>query len=177
MSTSRKCPVPKTPKAPVSEKRRAASRKNIVEFNTANASKQAMKHGATSPDTMAGKLPKGFEDLQGVVDGFYEGWVADAGGRENITKAKEALLWVARGCLAVFAVGLEHVKANGMTDAEGNVQPVLKIIGTYANTMRLNLISAGLERTPRNVTRTLEATLQEIAEKEHTEEPVADENR
>jgi len=125
---------------------------------------------------MAGKLPKGFEELQGVVDGFYEGWVADAGGRENITKAKEALLWVARGCLAVFAVGLEHVKANGMTDAEGNVQPVLKIIGTYANTMRLNLISAGLERTPRNVTRTLEATLQEIAEKEHKDETVPNES-
>jgi hypothetical protein len=169
--------VPKKPKKRATKAQREAGRNNVIQFNESRDGKPALKHGVRSPDTMAGKLPKGFEDLQGVVDGFYEGWVADAGGRENITKAKEALLWVARGCLAVFAVGLEHVKANGMTDAEGNVQPVLKIIGTYANTMRLNLISAGLERTPRNVTRTLEATLQEIAEKEHTEEPVADENR
>jgi hypothetical protein len=42
--------------------------------------------------------------------------------------------------------------------------------------MRLNLVAAGLERTPRNVTRTLEATLQEIAEKEHKDESVADES-
>jgi hypothetical protein len=135
-----------------------------------------LKHGANTPDTMAGRLPKGFEELQGVVDGFFEGWIADAGGRENLTKSKEALLWVARGCLAVFAVGLEHVKAKGLVDAEGDIQPVLKILGTYGNTMRLNLVAAGLERTPRNVTRTLEATLQEIAEKEHKDESVTNES-
>ena len=160
----------------VTRAQRGARRQNIVAFNETRGSKQALKHGATSPDTMAGRLPKGFDELQALVDGFYEGWIADAGGRENLTRSKEALLWVARGCLAVFAVGLEHVKANGLTDAEDNVQPVLKIIGTYANTLRLNLIAAGLERTPRNVTRTLEATLQEIAEKEHKDESVADES-
>jgi hypothetical protein len=168
--------MPRKPKKPVTEAQRAARRQNVVAFHKTCDSKQALKHGANTPDTMAGRLPKGFEELQGVVDGFFEGWVADAGGRENLTKSKEALLWVARGCLAVFAVGLEHVKAKGLVDAEGDVQPVLKILGTYGNTMRLNLVAAGLERTPRNITRTLEATLQEIAEKEHKDEPVPDES-
>jgi hypothetical protein len=168
--------MPRKPKMPITEAQRAARRQNVVAFNKTCDSKQALKHGVRSPDTMAGRLPKGFEELQALVDGFYEGWIADAGGRENLTKSKEALLWVARGCLAVFAVGLEHVKAKGLVDAEGDIQPVLKILGTYGNTMRLNLVAAGLERTPRNVTRTLEATLQEIAEKEHKDETVADES-
>lgn len=168
--------MPRKPKTPVTDAQRKARRSNIVQFNSERDGKPALRHGAQSADTLAGRLPKGFDELQALVDGFYEGWIADAGGRENLTKSKEALLWVARGCLAVFAVGLEHVKANGLTDAEDNVQPVLKIIGTYANTLRLNLIAAGLERTPRNVTRTLEATLQEIAEKEHKEESVPDES-
>ena len=168
--------MPRKPKKPVTEAQRAARSRNVIAFNKTCDSKQALKHGANTPDTMAGRLPKGFEELQGIVDGFYEGWIADAGGRENLTKSKEALLWVARGCLAVFAVGLEHVKAKGLLDPEGGIQPVLKILGTYGNTMRLNLVAAGLERTPRNVTRTLEATLQEIAEKEHKDESVADES-
>jgi hypothetical protein len=159
--------VPKKPKQAITDAQRDARRQNIIAFNETRHSKQALKHGATSPDTMAGRLPKGFEEIQGLVDGFYEGWIADAGGRENLTKSKEALLWVARGCLAVFALGLEHVKGNGLTDAEDNVQPVLKILGTYGNTMRLNLVAAGLERTPRNVTKSLEVAMREIAEREH----------
>lgn len=119
---------------------------------------------------MAGKLPKGFDELQGLVDGFYEGWIADLGGEQNLTASKKAILWVARGCLAVFAVGLEHVRANGIVDGEGNPQSVLKILGTYANTLRLNLDKVGLERTPRNVTKTLEARLEEIAEREEAEQ-------
>ena len=166
----------KKPKAPVTDAQRQARRENIVQFNIERGGKPAQKHGCQSAEIKKGKLPKGFEELQALVDSFYEGWVADAGGRENLTKSKEALLWVARGCLAVFAVGLEHVKAKGLVDPEGGIQPVLKILGTYGNTMRLNLVAAGLERTPRNVTRTLEATLQEIAEKEHKDEPVADES-
>jgi hypothetical protein len=168
--------MPRKKIPPVTEAQRAARRQNIVEFNASRNQPPAQKHGCQSSEIKNGKLPKGFEDLQGVIDSFYEGWISDAGGRENITKSKEALLWVARGCLAVFAVGLEHVKAKGLVDPEGGIQPVLKILGTYGNTMRLNLVAAGLERTPRNVTRTLEATLQEIAEKEHKDEPVADES-
>jgi hypothetical protein len=168
--------MPRKPKTPVTDAQRNARRQNIVEFNANRNQPPAQKHGCQSAEIKNGRLPKGFEELQALVDGFYEGWIADAGGRENLTKSKEALLWIARGCLAVFAVGLEHVKAKGLVDAEGDIQPVLKILGTYGNTMRLNLVAAGLERTPRNITRTLEATLQEIAEKEHKDELVADES-
>jgi hypothetical protein len=159
--------MPRKPKTPVTDAQRKARRTNIVQFNSDRDGKPALRHGAQSADTMAGRLPKGFDELQALVDGFYEGWIADAGGRENLTKSREALLWIARGCLAVFAVGLEHVKTEGLVDAEGDVQPLLKILGTYANTMRLNLVTAGLERTPRNITKSLEVAMREIAEREH----------
>src|SRR5580704_12933551 len=150
-TASRRRAMPRKKKPPVTDAQRKARRGNIVEFNQARDGKPALRHGAQSADTLAGRLPKGFDELQALIDGFYEGWIADAG-------------------------GLEHVKAKGLADDEGKVQPVLKVIGTYANTLRLNLISAGLERTPRNITRTLEATLQDIAEKEHKDESVADES-
>ncbi|MGH9712645.1 MAG: hypothetical protein ACRD5M_05025 [Candidatus Acidiferrales bacterium] len=152
-------------KKPLSKAARAAMRANIVAFRATNPN-PALKHGVRSEAVKAGKLPKGFEELQDLVDGFYDGWVADLGGEQNLTNAKRALLWVSRGCLAIFALGLEHVKAEGLVDEAGDVQPVTKILGTYANSLRLNLAAAGLERVPRNVTKTLEAKLEEIAAKE-----------
>jgi len=135
-------------------------------FRTAAQSPPALRHGATSADAMAGRLPKDFQELQGLIDDFHAGWIADLGGEENLTNAKRALLWVSRGCLAIFALGLEHVKAKGLVDEEGDVQGVTKIMATYGNSLRLNLAAAGLERVPRNVTKTLDARLEEIAAKE-----------
>lgn len=153
----------------VTEKQRAARSRNIVEFNKSREGRPAMKHGAGSRDVMAGKLPKGFEELQGLVDGFYDGWVQDLGGSENLTSAKRALLYVSRGCLAVFALGLEYIKAEGLLNCKGDVQPIAKVLATYGNSLRLHLQAAGLERIPRNVTKTLEARMEEIAEREETE--------
>jgi hypothetical protein len=153
-------------KGKVTPAQREARRNNIVAFNAQVDGKPALKHGAGSADVKAGRLPKKFADLQPLVDGFYNGWVQDLGGEENLTNAKRALLWVSRGCLAIFALGLEHIKNEGLVCSNGEVQPVAKAIGTYANSLRLNLAAAGLERVPRNVTKTLEARLAEIAESE-----------
>ena len=146
-----------------------AGRNNLLAFRAASQKPPALRHGVKSASVKAGKLPKGFDELQSLVDGFYNGWVEDLGGDANLTNAKRALLWVSRGCLAIFALGLEHIKAEGLVDASGDVQPVAKVLGTYGNSLRLNLAAAGLERVPRNVTKTLEARLAEIAEREETE--------
>ena len=61
------------------------------------------------------------------------------------------------------------LKTEGLVGKDGDVQPVAKILGTYGNSLRLNLAAAGLERVPRNVTKTLEARLEEIAEREDGE--------
>jgi hypothetical protein len=86
-----------------------------------------------------------------------------------LTSAKRALLWISRGSLAVFALGLEYIKTHGLVDAEGEVAAVAKVLATYGNSVRLNLAAAGLERVPRTIAKTLEATMAEIAEREHSE--------
>jgi hypothetical protein len=156
-------------KGKVTEKQRSARRANIVQFNQSRERPPAMRHGVQSAAVKAGRLPEGFDALQSLVDGFYNGWVEDLGGDANLTNAKRALLWVSRGCLAIFALGLEHIKVEGLVDKDGDVQPVAKVLGTYGNSLRLNLAAAGLERVPRNVTKTLEARLEEIAEREDGE--------
>jgi hypothetical protein len=156
-------------KGTVTEKQRSARRANIVQFNQSRERPPAMRHGVQSSAVKAGRLPKGFDALQSLLDGFYNGWVEDLGGDANLTNAKRALLWVSRGCLAIFALGLEHIKTDGLVNESGDVQPVAKVLATYGNSLRLNLAAAGLERVPRNVTKTLEARLAEIAEREETE--------
>jgi hypothetical protein len=147
------------------KKRRATKRQaeagaaNLKAFLGATATPPALRSGVRSASVRAGKLPEGYGDLQALLDGFYDGWIADLGGEENLTNAKRALLWVSRGCLAIFALGLEQIKANGLINPDGDVQPVAKVLATYGNSMRLNLAAAGLERVPRNVTKTLEEYL------------------
>jgi len=147
----------------------AAGAANLRKFLAGAEKPPALKYGAGSAAVRAGKLPKGYKQLQSLVDSFYDGWVADLGGDENLTSAKRAILWVARGSLAVFGLGLEYIKANGLLNSEGDVQPVAKVLATYGNSLRLNLQAVGLERVPRNVTKTLEARLEEIAAREESE--------
>lgn len=147
----------------------AAGAANLKNFLQATSEPPALRSGVRSASVRAGRLPKRHRKLQRLVDDFYAGWVNDLGGEENLTASKRAILWTARGCLAVFALGLEHVRENGLVNDQGDVQAVAKIIGTYANSLRLNLMAVGLERVPRNVTKTLEARLAEIAESEEAE--------
>ena len=142
---------------------------NLAAYRANEQKPPGLIHGGHSAAVKAGKLPAGHDEMQSLVDGFYQGWVEDLGGDANLTSSKRALLWVSRGCLAIFALGLEHIKAEGLVDAGGDVQPVAKVLATYGNSLRLNLAAAGLERVPRNVTKTLEARLEEIAEREDGE--------
>jgi hypothetical protein len=162
-------PMKKTKKGPriVTEAQREARKANIVAFNQ-SGTPGALKHGTQSAAVRKGQLPPGNDDLQKLVDSFYKGWLEDLGGEANLTSAKRALLWVSRGNLAVFALGLRYIEQHGLVDAKGDVQSVAKVLATYGNSLRLNLVSVGLDRTPRDA-KTLEVKLREIAEREHAE--------
>jgi len=151
-----------------------ARRGNIIAFNQSGEQPGALKHGCKGAAVKNGQLPAGNDDLQALVDSFYQGWLEDAGGEAGLSAAKRALLWVSRGNLAVFALGLRYIEQNGLVDAEGDVQSVAKVLATYGNSLRLNLTAVGLERTPRDA-KTLEVKLREIAEREQAEaESVSD---
>jgi hypothetical protein len=147
-----------------------AGAKNLQAYLATAPNPPNLRSGARSAAVKAGKLPKGHKQLQRLIDSFYDGWVEDLGGDANLTSSKRALLWVSRGCLAIFALGLEHIKKEGLVGPQGDVQPIAKVLATYGNSLRLNLAAAGLERIPRNVTNSLEARLAEIAESEQSPE-------
>ncbi len=160
----------KKPKRHSTPAEAAAGAENLRKFLATVENPPALRSGVFSATVKAGRLPAGHAKLQRLIDEFYSGWVEDLGGEENLTSSKRALLWVARGNLAVFALGLEYIRANGLTDGAGDVRSVAKVLATYGNSLRLNLIAVGLERVPRNVTKTLDARLTEIAEREAREE-------
>ena len=160
-------PRPKQPRR-ASAAQREAGATNLRQFMATAAQPPATTHGAASAAAQRGELPAGFERFAPVVESFYDGWISDLGGVENVSSAKRALLIVARGCLVVWLLGLAYVEQCGLTDAKGEAQPILKVLNSYGNSLRLHLCAAGLERQARDVTPTLEAYLREREEKQDT---------
>jgi hypothetical protein len=158
----------RTKKGPriITDAQREARKANIVTFN-ASGEPGALKHGAQSAAVRAGIVPD--PDLQRLIDEFHAGWVSDLGGEENITSARKAILFAAKGNLACFGMAMRYLERNGLVDERGRVAPVAGILATFGNSLRLHFTAAGLDRKARDA-KTLEVRLREIAEREHSEE-------
>jgi hypothetical protein len=152
---------------PANEAQREARKNNMIAFNAERGGKPALKHGATSADVRAGVVPDA--DLQRLIDEFHAGWVADLGDLENITSARRAILFAAKGNLACFGMAMRYLERHGLVDEKGKVAAVAGILATFGNSLRLHLTAAGLDRKARDA-KTLEVKLREIAEREHSEE-------
>jgi hypothetical protein len=152
---------------PANPAQREARKNNMIAFNAQRGGKPALKHGATSAEVRAGVVPDA--DLQRLIDEFHSGWVADLGGLENITSARRAILFAAKGSLACFGMAMRYLERHGLVDERGKVAPVAGILATFGNSLRLHLTAAGLDRKARDA-KTLEVKLREIAEREHSEE-------
>jgi hypothetical protein len=140
-----------------------ARRANIVAFNKLGQP-GALKHGAQSAEVRAGVVPDA--ELQRLIDEFHAGWISDLGGAENLTSARKAILFAAKGSLACFGMAMRYLEKNGLVDERGKVAPVAGILATFGNSLRLHLTAAGLDRKARDC-KTLEMRLQEIADAEH----------
>jgi hypothetical protein len=150
----------------VTDAQREARKANIVAFNQ-SGEPGALKHGAQSAAVRSGIVPDA--DLQRLIDEFHAGWVADLGGEGNITSARKAILFAAKGNLACFGMAMRYLERNALVDERGKVAPVAGILATFGNSLRLHLTAAGLDRKARDA-KTLEVRLREIAEREHSEE-------
>jgi hypothetical protein len=147
----------------VTKAQREARKANIVAFNQ-SGQPGALKHGAGSAEVRAGIVPDA--GLQRLIDEFHNGWIEDLGGLENISSARRAILFAAKGNLACFGMAMRYLEKNGLVDERGKVAPVANILATFGNSLRLHLTAAGLDRKARDC-KTLEMRLQEIADAEH----------
>ena len=111
--------------------------------------KNALTHAATSRAARSGEVPAGFEHLIPVVESYWGNWVSDLGGESEVTSQERAILHSSKICLVVALLSADYVAQHGLTDAKGNPQPILKILGTFLNTLRLNLCAVGLKRRAR----------------------------
>jgi hypothetical protein len=149
---------------PANDAQREARRNNMIAFNKERGGKPALKHGAQSAEVRAGIVPDA--ELQRLIDEFHAGWISDLGGAENLTSARKAILFAAKGSLACFGMAMRYLEKNGLVDERGKVAPVAGILATFGNSLRLHLTAAGLDRKARDC-KTLEMRLQEIADAEH----------
>ena len=121
--------------------------------------KNSLTHAATSRAAQSGEIPAGFVHLVPVVESYWEGWISDLGGDSEITSQERAILHSSRICLVVALLAADHVRQFGLVDSKHNPRPILKILGTFLNTLRLNLSAIGLKRRPRETESSLEVYL------------------
>ncbi len=112
----------------------------------------------------------GGPEIEKEVAGVIQGIVNDLGGPEAVTAAQRVILAGLRLSLLVQALSESYIQATGIVDRRTKkANSLLTIAATYVNSARLGATALGLERIPRNVTKSLEQTMLEIAQREQGE--------
>ena len=162
----------------VTEKKRAASAKNIRDYREKLGRSPHEKHGIALVIRSKGKempaIPEAAE-IRETVSALIDAAVIDLGGPECVTASQRAILESQRLCLTILALGARYLSAEGIVDRKSKKpQGLLAVLGVYMNGVRLNSLALGLERKAK-FGGTLESRLQQIAEREQAEvESVSD---
>jgi hypothetical protein len=156
-------PTPKKRRATLGQAK--AGTRNLLSFRPAAPAKT---HGVHS-FIATGELPavEGVHEVEKEVSEIVAGVVSDLGGAEAITSAQKVILAGLRVSLTVQGLAELHLRRVGVVDRQTKkATALLGILATYINSARLSATALGLERRARNVTKTLEATMAEIAARE-----------
>lgn len=156
----------------VSEKKRSASAKNILDYRAKLGRSPHEKHGISLVINSNGKqlpaIPEATEIRENVA-ALIDTAVIDLGGPDEVTASQRAILESQRLCLTILALGARYLAAEGIVDKKSRKpQGLLAVLGVYMNGLRLNSLALGLERKSRDA-KTLTQKLAEIAEREHAE--------
>jgi hypothetical protein len=111
-----------------------------------------------------GVLPASAAHLTGILAGLEDEMIADLGGEDNLTGGQKALIAAQRVTLGVILLASEHLSREGLHNKRNKLQPVIAVLGTFVNTLRLNADKLGLARVPRQV-ESLESIAAEYAER------------
>lgn len=116
----------------------------------------SMKHGVRS--YLEGNyMPPGLKEQ---LDAFESQIVVDLG--ESPTMAQRTLIANSRRALGVVILGYDWIEHNGLVDSTGEVAGVTKVLATFMNALRLNLVALGLQRKSKDVT-DLDAIMTELS--------------
>jgi hypothetical protein len=143
-------------KKPVTPAQRAAGRRNIVAFNTLHGSRQGVTHGVHTVLASGGReMPPipGAAEIAESVDAVVREMVTDLGcdSEAELPAQKRAIVKGQRLCLLVIGLASNYLQGQGLLDRRSRPHPLLKVVGSFVNTLRLNALALGLERRPRKV--------------------------
>jgi hypothetical protein len=142
---------------------RSAGAANLAEFRSGN-SKPALDHGIHTA-IASGSVPpvEGATDIAAKVDAILGEMQSDLGGNSEITAQRKAILESQRLCLLVLGLASTYLRREGLVNSAGKPHPLLSVVVSYANCLRLNGLALGLDRRQKPVPELAEV-LHEIAE-------------
>lgn len=136
----------------------AAGAANLARYRAECAQRPALKHGVAS-FINSGNLPA---EIERRLSEFQAGLLSDLGG--EATTAQKTLIESTKICLGVCLLVSVKLSAGGVSKLQGN-RWVLGTLGSYLNTLRLNLQALGLERRAKQADLTIEAVVAEYAKR------------
>ena len=159
----------KTPENGVSdgrERSNAQGRENLLRFRKDPRS-AAVKHGVRSL-IRTGELPDipGADEVAASADAIVGEMVSDLGGGSELSAQQRAIVESQRMCLLVLGLANNFIRREGLLSKRGKPHALLHTVVSFANTLRLNAVTLGLERRARKIG---PATLTEYLESRESE--------
>lgn len=94
------------------------------------------------------KLPEGakFRAIGRLLDRMRNDLITDLGGVESMSTQEKLMIDNTIVCQGVVMLGAADLKESGVLNPDGDVRPILKMLATYANSVRLNLMCLGMNK-------------------------------
>lgn len=129
-----------TPKA----RQTHAGAKNLADFhegggNTKHGIYAALETGQVPPVPDAAAITERVDSIVGEM-------VSDLGGDSELTAQRKAILESQRMCLLVLGLANGYLRREGLLNERGKPHPLLAVVVSFANSLRLNSLALGLER-------------------------------
>jgi len=141
----------KPPKSSI--RQRQAGRSNLLKFRAQN-SRPALKSGVGTVIASGGAVMPpvpGAEEIREQTDALIAEMVSDMGGGTELTAQQKAIVESQRMCLLVLGLANNFIRREGLLSKRGKPHALLHTVVSFANTLRLNAVTLGLERRPRKV--------------------------
>ncbi len=94
------------------------------------------------------RLPSGprYKAIAKFTNAMREGLLEDLGGTERMSTQQKILVDDTVYAQTVVMLASADTKEHGAVMEDGQVRSVLKLVGTYINIVRLNLVALGLDK-------------------------------
>jgi hypothetical protein len=147
----------------------SAGARNLAAYRATEEHHPALKHGIHEVIASGGEsIPNvpGAAEVARDVDALISQSITDMGyaNQAELPAMRRSVLASQRLALLVLGLASEYILREGIVNAKGKPHPLLSILGTFGNSVRLNAVALGLERRAKDV-HTLDSVMREYKDK------------